>query len=92
MTCGQYFQPCSVGGGSDAAICCELGSSLSMLVSGHNLRFFLQCQFCSEDFISLLQASNYAERLFIYLFRESVAFSVLTLLVGRQEEHLACKN
>ena len=63
-----------------------------MLVSGHNLRFFLQCQFCSEDFISLLQASNYAERLSIYLFRESVAFSVLTLLVGRQEEHLACKN
>ena len=28
----------------------------------------------------------------IPLIKYSVAFSALTLLVGRQEEHLACKN
>jgi len=37
-----------------------------------------------------LQASNF--RLFLLVFHYSTAFSALTLLVGRQEGHPACKK
>jgi len=45
---------------------------------------------CTAKHVALLMEQG--ERYFYIFVYEFIAFSALTLLVGRQEEHPACKN
>jgi len=55
----------------------------------------ISCTIMQKSFRTLLQTDNHTHNLIIqFLFRYSkyMAFSALTLLVGQQEGHLACKK
>jgi len=55
----------------------------------------LTCRNSSADFCDLVTYNEYMEKkrvIFLLLYVTSCAFSALTLLVGRQEGHPACKK